>query len=107
MRCVLPARRLCQSVDIRVGRTDVKLSFGYDENGDLKELFIDSHKVGSELREMMATTAMLVSSGLQHGTPITAIVGMLRHMQAGSVSTAIAELLNDPSIQRWEHTGRH
>lgn len=75
-------------------------TFGYDAAGDLAEVFIDSHKVGTDLQTMMQSAAMLVSSGLQHGTPITALVGMLRHSPKGSVSDALAELMERDDVAR-------
>ena len=100
MRTTIPNRRLNQSLSLTIGRAEVHFTFGYGIDRELLEVFIDAHKTGTDLREMVETTAKLVSVALQHGTPLPVVIDILRDTQRHSVGDALAKLLSDPTIAR-------
>ena len=89
MRDRLPSRRGNVSFNFRhaSGRL-YHVSASRFENGALAEIFLDVGKIGSDVQEQAAASAVLASIALQHGVPVETLI----HAVAGSPIAAALEL---------------
>ena len=74
MKRRLPDRRSGYTQKMVVGGQKLYLRTGEYEDGQLGEIFIDLCKTGSVLRSLMNNYAITVSTALQYGTPLEALV---------------------------------
>lgn len=77
VRSRLPDRVEAVRDKLRLGGFDFYLHRGHDEHGVLREIFISASDEGSSLSGLLRTVAKLVSVTLQHGVPLTTVVGCL------------------------------
>lgn len=91
----LPNRRVNRGIDVKFRGGVIHFGIGFFEDGQPAEIFIDSSKVGSELRETMIALAKLVSLSLQYGSPIGEIVHILRDGSDTSIPAELAKILQE------------
>lgn len=77
----LPNRRIAVGEPIQWQGHVVHASFGFDDRGRLREVFLEPGKRGTDLAVLLGDVAVLVSLLLQHGCPPQAI-----HASLGRVS---------------------
>ncbi|HZR74557.1 hypothetical protein [Bradyrhizobium sp.] len=66
----LPDRRASERFDFEFSGTPFSATISRFANGQLGEIFIDCHKVGSALGILAADAAILASIALQHGADL-------------------------------------
>ena len=84
-REVLPYRRnvwrqklLIHDSDAMPGQHKFYVDFGEYPDGRLAEIFVTAHRQGTFSRGVLDTLSRSVSMSLQHGTPISEVIKMLR-----------------------------
>lgn len=72
-RTPLPNRRPSESKDTQWAGKPITICVGRDERGDVREVFADYAKVGSDAQAVIADGLVLLSLLLQHGVSITEV----------------------------------
>ena len=70
----LPNRRASDRQKVTVGDTSIYLDVGRYEDGRVAEIFLNVSKLGTIERSMMEAFAILLSTALQYGMPLEAVV---------------------------------
>jgi len=63
----LPNRRQHDVAEIEHGGFKLTVGVGRYDNGELAELFVDTHKTGTAIDTLLKDSAVLLSLALQHG----------------------------------------
>lgn len=79
MRTKLPTTRKSVTHKFDLSGHDCYITVGLYEDGSPGELFIKMSKMGSTVSGFADTMGILFSLALQHGVPLKAITGKLRH----------------------------
>ena len=66
-RQILPARRRCETFDLRFWNQRFTVTLGFYPDGTPGEIFIDSHKSGGDVEAIARDAAVVISLALQHG----------------------------------------
>ena len=69
------------------------IGIGYYDDGQIGEVWIDTAKAGTVLRETMQITGMALSLAFQYGAPPSKVVSLLSRTSEGSVFRVLAEVL--------------
>ncbi len=69
----LPSRRPGETHALSVGNHTFTATFGFDQDGQPREVFLDGAKDGTEMATILDDVAVLVSVALQHGIRATAL----------------------------------
>ncbi len=69
----LPNRRPGETHALSVGNHTFTATFGFDQDGQPREVFLDGAKDGTEMATILDDVAVLVSVALQHGIRATAL----------------------------------
>lgn len=100
-RKMLPARRHCETFEIRHGGQGAvfHVTLGhYDDCVSVGEIFISGAKAGSDVEANVRDGAILVSLALQHGVPIQTMASAITREANGEPSTVIGRVLD--TLQR-------
>ena len=73
IRRILPQRRAAETFDLRFWNQPFTVTVGFFDDGTPGEVFVDSRKTGGDVDAIARDAAVLLSLGLQHGTPIETI----------------------------------
>jgi hypothetical protein len=94
IREILPARRACETFELRHGNQQFNVTIGRYPDGRPAEVFINGPKVGSELEVVARDAAVLISIALQSRVPL----GIMRHAITreanGDASTIIGQVID-------------
>jgi hypothetical protein len=90
----LPHRRASSSFDFRHDGVAFHVHVGFFPDGQLGEVFIDGHKVGSALDAVASDAAVLTSLLLQLSVDPREIAHSLRKNSRGEPATAIGRALD-------------
>jgi hypothetical protein len=90
----LPQRRSCETFDVKHGQQTVTVSTGYYANGQLGEVFVTGHKVGSGMEAIARDAAVLLSIAIQFGVPIHVMRHAVTRETSGAASTIIGAVLD-------------
>lgn len=94
-RIPLPARRYAESFDIEHDGHGFHIAIGaLNDDGAPGEIFVNAHKVDSELDNLAADIAILISLLLQHGASAATIGHTLRR-NPNSSRASLAGILVD------------
>ena len=85
-RARLPGRRRNESREIETENIRCRVTVGLDGTGHPREIFIDSPKQGSEIDTLLGDIAVLISLGLQHGIPPTAMAHSMSRRPSAPVT---------------------
>jgi len=77
----LPNERPSVTHRFQVGDTKCYITVGMSEDGQPREVFLVSNKVGSTERGLLHCLAIMMSLALQNGIPLEVITGKLIHMR--------------------------
>lgn len=73
-----PSKRLNTTYAFKVGNVGMHMTLSRYEDSTPMEVFLDvAHAEGSTIRALMGALARLISTGLQHGTPVDSILDQL------------------------------
>lgn len=72
LRETLPARRATVRKKIIIGQHAVYVEVGFYEDGRPGEVFLQTSKFGTDMRDLFSSLATVISIGLQHGVPLSA-----------------------------------
>jgi hypothetical protein len=70
-------------------------SFSRDDDGVIRELFLDNHKAGSAVGTLVRDAAIILSFALQHGADIEAIRNALGRDGRGAPLSPIGAALDE------------
>jgi hypothetical protein len=91
----VPTRRKSIKIKSKVNNFTVHFDFGFYKDGSLAEVFINTSKEGSEMRELMQAVARITSMSLQYGIPTHEIVKTLKDERTGNISAELARLIEE------------
>ena len=74
----MPNRYECTRQGVKVGGRTLYVDVGRDTDNQVRVLFIDTCKTGTEQRALMEVVSRLISLGLQYDVPLDKITRMLR-----------------------------
>lgn len=77
------------------------MTFGFDSESNIKEVFIDLPKVGSAMRTILSCFGMALSLALRHGASIPEICSTFRHTHFEPATTEYRSII-DLVVQRME-----
>jgi hypothetical protein len=72
-RTRLPNRRAAETFEITAGGLNYRATVGRSSSGELAEIFISNHKVGSQADTAAKDSAVVCSIALQYGVPLEVI----------------------------------
>lgn len=67
VRTQLPTRRRNETMTMDWHGQTVSVTFGYDDQGNLREIFADVAKQGTDLNALISDWCVIVSIAIQHG----------------------------------------
>jgi ribonucleoside-diphosphate reductase alpha chain len=82
-RARLPDRRAAETLDIETGGLRYTATVGFYPDGRLGEVFISTHKQGSQAGIMASDAAVVASIAIQHGVPVETLRRALMRDPAG------------------------
>lgn len=94
-RSLLPTKRRLVTHGKRVKGMKVHVSIGFYPDGRVGEVFIDTAKAGTEMKELMSGLGKLISLALQHNVSPLDIAHILSDSHPDTVNQYVAELLRD------------
>jgi hypothetical protein len=72
-RTRLPNRRACETFEITAGGLNYRATIGRLDDGQVAEIFLSNHKVGSQADTAAKDSAVVCSIALQFGVPLEVI----------------------------------
>jgi hypothetical protein len=72
-RTRLPNRRAAETFDMTAGGLNYRATVGRSETGEIAEIFLSNHKVGSQADTAAKDSAVVCSIALQYGVPLEVI----------------------------------
>lgn len=72
-RTRLPNRRAAETFELTAGDMNYRATVGRFEDGQVAEIFLSNHKVGSQADTAARDSAVVASIALQHGVPLEVI----------------------------------
>jgi hypothetical protein len=72
-RTRLPNRRACETFEITAGGLNYRATVGRRDDGQVAEIFLSNHKVGSQADTAAKDSAVVCSIALQFGVPLETI----------------------------------
>lgn len=94
----LPNKRRTETHKVKLGRNSVFVSIGYYDDDTAGEVFIDTAKAGTQMKELMEAVGKLVSLALQLGAGPDTIAGILEGATPGTIPQIVARLIEDEYI---------
>lgn len=95
MRQKLPDRRYCETFEFPHGGVNYTASYGRDEQGQIKELFLSGGKAGSMVEAVTCDASTAISIALQHGISPAELAHSAVRNPDGSPASPIAVVLDD------------
>lgn len=89
----LPARRYCETHDYERENTNYTVSYGRDDEGKIKEVFVNAAKEGTNLALLLADTATILSIALQRGSTPAELLKSIRREPNNKPSSAIGFII--------------
>ncbi len=81
----LPQRRRNENITINWMGTPIELSFGYDESHNkVKEVFVSTRKLGTDMDSMARDTAVMLSFLLQYGVDLNELLDVFASDKSGT-----------------------
>ena len=80
-----------------------RCTLGYDEAGDVRELFVNADLNQSMLDAAASDAAIAASLALQYGTPIDVLAAALRRHQNGAPASPLGGALDLIIANGWAH----
>lgn len=81
MREMLPPHRAAETIEmtVKLGNNDIHFAatFGFNERGEVKELFCLAFKTGTDLQTLLHQSCMVISLALQHGASTAELARIL------------------------------
>jgi ribonucleoside-diphosphate reductase alpha chain len=74
----LPNRRRSETIKAVIGGSNIYFSVARFRDGRIAECFVKLNKEGTAMYGMMASLAIAISIGLQHGVPLETFTNALR-----------------------------
>jgi hypothetical protein len=93
-RTRLPDRRGCETFEITAGGLNYRATIGRSDSGQLAEIFISNHKVGSQADTAAKDSAVVCSIALQYGVPLEVIRKALMRDSQGRPSGPLGVALD-------------
>jgi hypothetical protein len=93
-RTRLPNRRGAETFEITAGGLNYRATVGRSENGELAEIFLSNHKVGSQADTAAKDSAVVCSIALQYGVPLEVIRKALMRDSQGRPSGPLGVALD-------------
>jgi hypothetical protein len=94
MRQRLPNRRGSDLMQVEHAGSEYTVTSSRDAHGRVAEVFIDTAKAGSAMRDLMRDAAVIASIALQHGVPLSEMVASLTREADGRLpSTPVGSCL--------------
>ena len=95
----MPKRRRSETHEIRFHppkRSSFKVYFGFGffADGRLGEVWLTTHKPGSDVRTMYESWARTASAAVQHGLPVKALAAVLRGIHDDNAGTIAVETVS-------------
>lgn len=82
-RLKLPNRRLAENFDVIFQGMEVQVTFGWGEDGRIKEVFASTRKVGSLMDTIVRDTSVLLSINIQSHATAEVLQRSLTMTEAG------------------------
>jgi post-segregation antitoxin (ccd killing protein) len=98
-RIILPNRRPAIRFECSFRNTGYSVGVGYDYDGRALEVFIDCHRVSSDLTALARDAAISISLALQHGCSFQTLAGAMSRDEVGNAS-GIAGAVIDEIMKR-------
>jgi ribonucleoside-diphosphate reductase alpha chain len=99
-RNLLPPKRRTETVKRKVDGFTLHISVGFYPDGSVGEVFVNSSKEGTQMRELLRSLSMVMSIALQHGVPLGEVLDAIEDKHTSTVgdaiSSAIKEISNEP-----------
>jgi len=95
MRQRLADRRASETFGIEHDRVRFTVSYGRDNNGQIKEVFINGGKIGSGIEVMINDAATIISVALQFGVMPKELLKSMRRDPNGRPASPIGIILTD------------
>ena len=93
MRRPPPLRRINDRIKVRWNDNPLYVNVGRYEDGSACEVFLDTQKEGTDLRDLMGALGIVSSLALQHGVTMPELLTALRRFPERSiVAAAVAAL---------------
>ena len=96
----LPARRRSETFKLNVEGQKWFVTVAYYNDGRIGEVFIDTAKSGTVMREMMQAFAMSLSRALQWGMPVENYIKLLHETPSTSTFKALGDVLHEANTSR-------
>lgn len=97
-RKTLPSRRITETHKVKVGNRSVFVCFGYYKDGTVGEVFIDTAKAGTEMKELISAVGKLASLALQLGATPAVIAGILNDASENTIPNVLAKMIVEECI---------
>lgn len=91
----LQDRRFCETWNDKHHGIPFTVSYGRDEHGNIKEVFIDASKIGSALEVIMNDIAIILSKSLRSGLSPSELFRSTRRDQNGRPASMLGIILRD------------
>lgn len=89
----LPARRHCETRDYQREGVNFTVSYGRNDEGQIKEVFVNAAKEGAALSILLADTATILSIALQRGSTPSELIKSIRREPNNRPSSAIGFII--------------
>jgi hypothetical protein len=90
----LPNRRACETFEITAGGLNYRATVGRFDDGQVSEVFLSNHKVGSQADTAAKDSAVVCSIALQYGVPLEVIRKALMRDSQGRPSGPLGVALD-------------
>lgn len=94
-RTRLDDRRYCETWNSIYEGIPFSVSYGRDKDGQIKEVFINAAKIGSQIEAMMNDMATAVSIALQTGNTPSDLYKSMRRNPNGQPASMLGIILRD------------
>ena len=92
-RCSLPQRRPHETFQFKHWDQAYTIGLGRDLVGDVREVFINTGKTGTQMEVLARDSAVLLSLALQYGVPVEDMARAITRDATGKPSGPIGALL--------------
>jgi hypothetical protein len=90
----LPNRRACETFELTAGGLNYRATVGRFDDGQVSEVFLSNHKVGSQADTAAKDSAVVCSIALQYGVPLEVIRKALMRDSQGRPSGPLGVALD-------------
>ena len=90
----LPQRRRAETFTVVHWNQPFTVTAGFFNDGTVGEVFVDARKTGGDVEAITRDAAVLLSLGLQHGTPIETIRRAVTRGASGEPASILGAIID-------------